>query len=555
MDSLKILFIYMKEFKKSLSVAIVLLIVLSVLSIIPAILVKNIFDVGISNNNFNYVLIFSSLLGVIYLLKSILNYFSNLVFTKVSQNIIFNLRKNISSKLLRLPMEFFNFHPSGYLTSRLNEVNNISGLISSNTFKVLLSFFELLTTLIILININLRLTLILCLMMPVYYIVSNKYLSSIYKISTEAAEKSAILNDKIQQSVQGIEEVKNLSVEQKETDKINSATKDLVDASIKQSILYSVGLELIILIGSLSSVLLIVLGGRDVITANMTMGGYIVFMNYLPKLYSPVQSISTTALTIQPAIASLKRLHIFLDEVGENDESKEKINCVHSIEFKNVSFRYKEGQPYVLNDISFALNSNDKLLIKGENGTGKTTIFRIIMGLYNIKGGEGEVLINGVPITKLDKQSLRKNIGIVSQKIYLFNDTIENNIKYGTEYIDEVSYKNILNITGLDKIIASFPEGENKLVGENGSNLSGGQIQRIAIARALLKGAKILLFDEAVSNMDIVGRLNIKDLLESDLNNYICLVIDHGNDFDYVCNKKIVLQNKKDKIDKFVYNI
>lgn len=544
-NNLKILWVYLKDFKMGLLLASLLLVALSILTIIPGLLLKSIFDNGISQNDFQHVIAFSSILAAIYIVKSIFNYFSNLVFTKVSQNIVFNLRKNISTKLLKLPMEFFNFYPSGYLTSRLNEANNIGGLISANTFKVVLSFFELIATLIILININLKLTLILCLVMPVYYLISNRYLSSIFKVSTEAAEKGAVLNSRIQQSVQGIEEIKNLSVEGEETEKINIATKELVDISIKQSILYSIGLELIILIGALSSVLLIIVGGRDVIFSGMTIGGYIVFMNYLPKLYSPIQSLSSTALTIQPALVSLKRVHLFLDQMGEDENSrKEKIDAIRSIQFDNVSFRYQEDQHDVLNQVSFRLDSNDKLLIKGANGSGKTTILRLLMGLYTIKDGKGRILVNGTPIDHLDKHVLRKKIGIVSQKIYLFDDTIENNIKYGAGSPDHAAYARVLEMTGLDRIIASFPEGENTLVGENGSLLSGGQIQRIAIARALLKGADLLLFDEAISHMDALGRDSIKELINGDLADYICVIIDHSNEFDGICNKSIYLQAK-----------
>ncbi|WP_339847003.1 ABC transporter ATP-binding protein [Paenibacillus sp. FSL W7-1088] len=532
----------MKQFKGKLMIAVSLLIVLSALSVIPALLIKNIFDKGISQSDFGYVVRLGLILAVIYIVKSTLNYLSNVVFTNVSQNILLNLRTDISSKLLNSPMDFFGLYSSGYLTSRLNEVNAIGGLISANTFKVILSFFELIATFIILININIKLTLILCLLMPVYYFISNRYLLSIHRISLDAAEKSSILNEKIQQSVQGIEEVKHLSVEDKETKKINTATKDLVNTSIKQSILYSVGIELIVLLGTLSSVLLIILGGRDVITSGMTLGGYMVFMNYLPKMYAPVQSISTTALTIQPALASLKRLHIFLDQVGEYDDDKNKVDSIHKVEFRNVSFRYNEEQEHVINNVKFSLSSGDKLLIKGENGSGKTTVFRLVTGLYQLKENNGDILINGVSIRTLDRRSLRKKVAVVSQKIYLFNNTIENNIKYGAEHIEVMEYEKVLRITGLDRIMESFPEKNNKMIEENGKNLSGGQIQRIAIARALLKGASVLLFDEAVSHMDHEGKNSIKELIQHQLSDHICLIIDHGKEFDDVCNKELMLE-------------
>lgn len=540
-STIKILWLYTKKFKKNITISLFLLIILSVLTMIPGLLIKNIFDIGISKQNFNYVLLFGSLLAVVYVIKSVINYFSNFIFTKLSQNIILNIRTDISSKLLKLPMEFFNFHPSGYLTSRLNEINNIGGLFSANTFKIILSLFELVATLIILMLINFKLTLILCLLMPVYYIVSNKFLNSISRISNDTAEKNAVLNTKIQQTVQGIEEVKNLSVEDQETKKINEATENLIELSIKQSILYSVGIELIVLIGALSSVVLIFMGGRDVITQSMTIGGYMVFMNYLPKLYAPIQSISATMLTIQPALVSLKRLHLFIEQVGEDENDKDKVNIdsIDNIYFKDVSFKYNPSQPLVFKNLNFSISGNDKLIIQGKNGTGKTTIFRILMGLYN--PSKGQVLINGLDISSITKKSLRKNIGIVSQKIYLFNDTIENNIKYGISNCADNKYNEVLKVTGLDEIINAFPEKHKTLIGENGSNLSGGQIQRIAIARALLKGVNVLLFDEATSQIDIEGRKVIKELISNQLNNCMCIFISHNDELNSVCNKALSL--------------
>uniref|UniRef100_UPI00403FAA94 ABC transporter transmembrane domain-containing protein n=1 Tax=Candidatus Enterococcus willemsii TaxID=1857215 RepID=UPI00403FAA94 len=289
-------------------------------------------------------------------------------------------------------MDFFNSFESGYVTSRIKEIDQLSGLFSVNSFKVLLSILEMVFALFILFKINLILTLILLSLMPIYYVISKKYLSKINDSSYKVAEQNAILNSKMQNTVTGIEEIKNLNVEEKETQKINLESEVLADLSIKQSILFSMGMEFLVFLGSISTVLLLLFGGFSVINNYMTIGGYMIFMNYLPKLYAPMQNISSSILTIQPSLVALKRINEFFELFDIKDNSNEEIEEITEIEFQEVVFSYNTNDKFALEHINFKAKKGDNVLLQGENGSGKSTILKLLIGLYKPK--EGEILIN-----------------------------------------------------------------------------------------------------------------------------------------------------------------
>ncbi|MNU79803.1 putative ABC transporter ATP-binding protein [compost metagenome] len=543
-QNIRLIWRYSRSFKHKIAVSLLILIVLTLIGLVPAFLIQRIFDEGLMKGNYNVVVFYSAMLGVVYVCRSILSYVSTFIFTNMNQGILYNIREEISRKLFKYPLDFYNYKESGYITSRLNEVNNLNGLFSANTFKSVLGFFEFAGVLIILLLQSVPLTLIMCILIPLYYWISTRLMGSVAKFSKEIAEKSAELNSKIQQSVSGIEEVKNLSLEEKESTKINMATQALMKANVKQSLHYSMGLELLILLGSLSTVLLIISSGHGIVNGSMTIGVYMMFMNYTPKLYTPIQSISSTALTLQPALVSLQRLKFFLEETieDEQDAEKKQIREIDSVAFHQAGFEYKEGAA-LFHNLSFSLQTHDRLMIKGENGAGKTTIFRLLMGLYDCT--EGHILLNGTNIKDISRKSLRQQIAIVSQKIFLFNDTIENNIKYAMEEVDEAKYQHVIRVTGLESVIAKMNAKASKTIGENGSQLSGGEIQRIAIARALLRDTSVFLFDEMAAHLDVASKELVKNLFATELKEKICIFIDHDHYFDTLCNKELVLGNYK----------
>ncbi|MBB6062945.1 ABC-type bacteriocin/lantibiotic exporter with double-glycine peptidase domain [Thermosipho japonicus] len=393
----------------------------------------------------------------------------------------------------------------------------------------------------IMFSLNVKLTLFLILVIPVFYLVVKSFESVFAKVTNETMEKGAIFHGKFQQSINGAEEIKRMALEEKEAQNINRINKEYVKSTIKYGILLSFGSEIIMLLSSLVSVLLLYLGGKSIVQESISVGTYLAFTGYFGKLYAPVVNWSISMYTFKPAFVALKRIKDFFMKYSEEDEmfDKIKINKINEIEMKKVNFCYPDGKEYVLRNFNFKAERGDKVLLKGPNGSGKSTIIRLLLGFY--ENYEGEILINGVELKRISKKSLRNRVSIVSQKIFLFNDTIENNIKIKDD-VDDEKYEIILRKSGLKAFVEKLPFKDKTLVGENGVKLSGGEIHKLAIARAMVKSySDVFIFDEATAHLDKETKELIRKFIKEELDNKICIIIDHSDYFDNVCNKIVHL--------------
>lgn len=451
------------------------------------------------------------------------------------------MQKDLTNRILKLPLEFFSNSESGYIVSRFKEIDSLSPLFSLQSFKLILSVFEFIGALVIMLSMNVQLTLLLILVIPVFYVVTRTFESAFARVTDETMEKGAIFHGKIQQSISGAEEIKRMSLEEKEAQKINEVNKEYVKSAIKYGILLSFGSEAIILLSSLAGVLLLYLGGRSILQESISVGTYMAFAGYFGKLYAPVVNWSLSMYTFKPAFVALERIRDFFLRYPEEDEGTDKIKIdkINEIEMRNVNFRYPDGKEYVLRSFNLKAETGDKVLLKGPNGSGKSTVIRLLLGFY--ENYEGEILINGVKLMKISKKSLRSRVSIVSQRIFLFNDTIENNIKI-VDNVDDEKYEMALIKSGLKDFVESLPLKDQTLVGENGVKLSGGQIQKLAIARAIVKSdSDVFIFDEATAHLDTDTRELIKKFIKEELNDKICVIIDHSDYFDDACNKIVHL--------------
>lgn len=541
----KFVFNYIKPKIKLFIISFLFLIGLSLISLLPPYVTKLAFDEGIMMKNLSILTKYVLMLVVIYILKSTFNYLSSALFTIVSQNTLLEIKKDLTNHIIKLPLEFFSNSESGYIVSRFGEVDSLSPLFSMQSFKLILSIFEFIGAMVIMFLMNVKLTLILVLIIPVFYLITKTFENAFGKLTSQTMEKAATFHGKFQQSVSGVEEIKRMNLEDKETEKINKSNKDYVKSSIKYSILLSVGSEVIILLSSIVSVLLLYIGGKGVLQESLSIGTYMAFVGYFGKLYAPVINWNLSMFTFKPAFVALDRIKNFFLKYPQESETSDKIkiNEINMIEMKNVTFSYPDGKETVLNNFNLKTKRGDKLLLKGPNGSGKSTIIRLILGLYD--NYEGEILINSIDLKKLSKRSLRNRISIVSQKIFLFNDTIENNIKIAGD-VSEEKYETALKKSGLKQFIDNLPLKDKTLVGENGVKLSGGEIQKVAIARALIKSdsSDLFIFDEAAAHLDKETKELIKSFIDTELCEKICIIIDHSDYFTDICNRTINLMLK-----------
>lgn len=551
LELLHLVFKYVKPKIKLFILSFTFLVALSLISLLPPYLTKLAFDEGVMNRNLNLLTKYVLVLTGVYILKSLLNYLSSVLFTLLSQNTLFDIKKDLTNRILKLPLEFFSNSESGYIVSRFKEADSLSSLFSLQSFKLILSIFEFIGAMVIMFSLNVRLTLLLILVIPIFYLVSRTFESAFAKVTSETMEKGAIFHGKFQQSISEAEEIKRMALEEREAQNINEINKEYVKSSIKYGILLSFGSEAIMLLSSLVSVLLLYLGGQSVIQESISIGTYMAFTGYFGKLYAPVVNWSLSMYTFKPAFVALERIRDFFMKYSEEDETldKIKIDKINEIEMKKVRFCYPDGKEYVLRNFNLKAERGDKVLLKGPNGSGKSTVIRLLLGFY--ENYEGEILINGVELNKLSKKSLRSRVSIVSQKIFLFNDTIENNIKI-INNVDDEKYEIVLRKSGLKAFVESLPLKDQTLVGENGVKLSGGEIHKLAIARAMVKSdSDVFIFDEATAHLDKDTKELIKKFIKDELDNKICIIMDHSDYFDDVCNKIVHLTaNYYDRSEK-----
>ena len=267
------------------------------------------------------------------------------------------------------------------------------------------------------------------------------------------------------------------------------------------------------------------------------MGDYWAVSQYATVIFAPIQILASISVMVQPGTAALSRIGTILRLKTENEiEGKRKIEKVTKVSFTDVSFGYTNHN--VIQDFNMVIHKNEKIALLGKNGSGKTTIAKLLMGFY--KNYKGSIKINNIELKEISLSDLREKIGIVAQNIVLFSGTLIDNLMYAAPQLTENKITSILQKAGLD--MSEFENGLKTIISENGKNLSGGQIQRIAIARALLKKSKIIIFDEPTSNLDAINREKILKLINS-LSDYTVIVVSHDPGLIEKISNVIIIDN------------
>jgi subfamily B ATP-binding cassette protein MsbA len=325
-----------------------------------------------------------------------------------------------------------------------------------------------------------------------------------------------------------VDVVKVFTAEERETRKIHHNLTNFMQSSITSNIIRSISSEVLALLGALGRFIVLWYGGSEIIRGNFTIGSYIAFAAYLGKLYGPIQILASMGLTLQPAATALSRVSELFDLTTEDEDKKRTVKLLRingKIEFKNVYFSYNHKKEDVLQDINFKIEPGEKVAFVGPSGSGKSTILKLILGLYPIE--RGKILIDNQDINKLLLSNLREKISIVSQNTFLFNDTVKNNILYSKPNAKEEEIIKTTKYADAYDFIMNLENGFETIVGEMGKKLSGGEKQRISIARAILKDSDIIIFDEATSHLDNESERRIQRMINENFANKTCIIVAH----------------------------
>ena len=510
-----------------------------IISLIPAKIIQLIIDKGFMFKDYKMILFYSGILLSLYIGKVICDFLSNRFFINISTNLIKKLKDEIYRRMLSLDMSFFSKKQVGYINSRINEVNSIDILFSTTSLTLVSSFLQFIIAFIILIYINWKFALVMSIPIPLFMYIAYKISNIVRKQINESLDDSALYSGKVTESISGIEKVKTQALEEKEEEKIASYTTKMSNSTKKKSNTinnFSGGMNLI---SNILNVLIYIIGGWFFVNGEMTLGAFMGASAYVGKLYTPIFTYASTMMLLQPSIVSLKRIgKLFFEELNTEEINKcdSVIKEVNKIQFKDVSFAYNKDKR-LIDDFNMTINKGDRLIIKGRNGSGKSTLFRLLLKLYSVDNGM--ISINDISINNINKNDIVSKIIYVSQRSFLFNDTIINNITYGLDNYDKKKLDELINLLKVDKLINKLNEESEGLIGDNGANLSGGEIQKISLIRALIRKPEFLILDEAMTNLDVESRNSIKEYIKN--TEATLIIVDHTHYLENICNKEIYI--------------
>jgi ATP-binding cassette, subfamily B, multidrug efflux pump len=532
---LKYLNKYLYKYRFRLILGIVFVILYNIFSIIIGPIIRNVIDLtatlsaGVGNNeNFKASVIqYGLLLAGATLISGIFLYFQRQTIIGMSRYIEFDLKNEIYSHYQSLPLSFYRKNNTGDLMARISEDVSLVRMYLGPAIMYGLSLLAKFAVIIpIMLYVNVKLTLLVIIPLPILALSIYLVHSLIDKRSDEIQKQLSGLSTFIQEAFSGIRVIKAFAREEDSGRSFAGEANKYKHKSMQLTAVNSYFFPLILLLTGLSMVVIVYVGGRNVISGEITYGNIAEFIFYLSQLTWPVASLGYTTSMVQRAEASQRRINEFLHTKTDLISLKGiKKDIAGNIVFNNVDFVYPDSGIKALNNISFEVKEGTTLAIVGSTGSGKSTIANLACRLYD--PSKGEILIDGIDIKDYDPGYLRSQIGYVPQDVFLFSDTIKNNIAFGAIEINEANILQAAQDADLYDNIKDFPNKFDTPLGERGITLSGGQKQRLSIARAIVREPKILILDDCLSAVDTKTENAILQNLEKVMKGRTSIIISH----------------------------
>lgn len=491
-------------------------------------MVKDLLDkIFIEQNRF-YLYSLTIVVVFIFGIKGIFYYTYHFLLEKVGLSVIKDFRARIFEHIHIQPLSFFYNYPTGTLISRVvSDVTLMQQAVSSALVGILRDFFSVVVLMGVVFFLNWKLALFCFLILPVAAFPIIKFSKIFRRLSTKAQEETAQVSNMLYETITGNRIVKAFNMENHENKRYNNQLQLLFDVTVQDAKFRCLQHPLMEFIGGVAIAIFIWFGGKLVIGGVMTIGEFFALMTSLVVAYDPVKRIGKVNSTVQQGLAAATRIFAILDIVPAISDKPDAIELPpfeSSIEFKNVYFHY-EDDTEALSDINLHVPAGQTLAIVGHSGGGKTTLTNLVPRFLDVS--KGCITIDGCDIRQVTMRSLRDRIAMVTQQTILFNDTVRNNIAYGSLERSESDLIKAAEAAHALDFIKELPKGFETIIGESGARLSGGERQRISIARALLKNAPILILDEATSALDTESEREVQSALENLMKNRTTFVIAH----------------------------
>ena len=564
--TIKKLFRYLRKYRLYFLLTFVCVIGSSVLSLIGPYLIGKGIDNYIIPRNLNGFGKFLFFMFIIYLFNSFLFYIQGLTMANISQKVGFDIRNDAFNSIHKLSLKVIDRRPIGDIMSRItNDIDMINMTIGTSLIQFFSGTIMLTGTIIMMIVLSPVLTLYSMILIPLMVIITKIISSRTRKYFFLQQTKLGEINSIVEEDITGLKIIKIYGKEENEIKKFEEKNLELKEYGIMAQKFAGIMPPLMNFLNNVSYVIVGGIGGLLALKNVITIGTIASFINYVKQFTRPLNELANQFNTIQSAIASAERVFEIMEEEKEKEDIESAIefeDIRKEIECKNLYFAY-EDEKYVLKNINFKAPSGKIIAIVGPTGAGKTTLINLITRLYDIE--KGEILIDGIDIMKIKKDSLRKNIGVVLQDTYLFSGTVRENIRYGKPEATDEEIEKVCKITNAEKFIINLPEKYETFLSDGGQSLSQGQRQLIAISRAILANPKILILDEATSNIDTRTEIDIQKSMLNLMKGKTSFIIAHrlntikNADLILVVNEgEIVEAGKHEELMKkkgFYYNL
>ena len=476
--------------------------------------------------NFDKILHILIILVVIYLVSAIFTYLQSFIMAYISNNYTYELRKKVIAKMNKIPLKFFESKKTGDILSRItNDIDTIGENLNQSLTQIISSFVMLIGIIIMMISISPLLTGVSILILPIGILLLMFSVSKGQKYFNQTQEYIGHINSHVEEVYSGHSIVKSYNGEEQELKKFENLNDTLYNATWKGQFLSGLIHPVMNFLGNLGYVIVAIIGGYLTTRGKLEIGYILSFSQYVRNFNTPIMSIAQIFSLIQSMVASSERVFEFLDVTEEVDGMKEvSKNIVGNIEFDNVSFGYDKDK-IIIHNFNATIKKGQKVAIVGPTGAGKTTIVKLLMRFYDVN--DGVIKLDGIDIRKFKKDSLRSVFGMVLQDTWLFNGTVKENISYGKLDASMKEIENVGKASYIDHFIKTNPLGYDMQIDEETNNISAGQKQLLTIARVILKDPKILILDEATSNVDTRTEILIQKAMDKLMENRTSFIIAH----------------------------
>lgn len=537
--TMKKLIQYLSVYKLSMIIVFIFAAASAVFSIVgPKILSKAITKLfeGVMNKisgtgngiDFNYIGRIILILVGLYLLSALFGYIQGWVMSGISMKVTYRFRKEISEKINRMPLKYFESTNQGEVLSRItNDVDTISQTLNQSLTQIITSVTTVIGVLVMMLSISWLMTIVALCIIPLSMILIMVIIKYSQKYFKEQQEYLGHVNGHVEEMYGGHNVMKAFNGEKKSIEKFNVLNNMLYGVAWKSQFLTGMMMPIMNVIGNLGYVAVTVLGGWLVIKKTIEVGDIQAFIQYVRSFTQPIAQIANISNILQQTAACAERVFEFLAEEEEIPDNPKpvKLDTIHgSVEFRHVHFGYKPDK-IIINDFSAYIKPGQKVAIVGPTGAGKTTMVKLLMRFYDVN--DGAILIDGHDIREFTRSDLRSIFGMVLQDTWLYNDTIMENIRYGRLDATDKEVIAAAKAAHVDSFVHTLPGGYNMVLNEDATNISQGQKQLLTIARAILKDPKILILDEATSSVDTLTEVQIQKAMDNLMKNRTSFIIAH----------------------------